>query len=68
MILSRHAIGRYRLALSTAILDHKDAVFEALALHDHGCLSNELAEFLLAEAHWDRDEFQADYLAGRLDG
>lgn len=62
------ATAKYRLALSNQIVLHRHAVYEALCLHDHGCLSNQLAEFMLLEAGWDRDEFMHEYLAGELGG
>jgi len=59
--------ARYRLALSTGIILERHAMYEALVIHAGNCICKELAEHLLREAHWDREEFIASYEAGDLD-
>lgn len=68
MFLNTRSEARYRLALSTAIIENRRAIYSALVYHRHDCLAAELAEFMLKEARWDRDEFVQAYLAGELSG
>lgn len=63
----RKAEAKYRLTLSTAIIENRDAVFYALMHVDRQRLDVKLAEFLLQEAGWPTDEFMASYVSGELD-
>lgn len=60
--------ARYRLALRNQLVLHRHAVYEALCLHEHGCLSNQLAIFMLSEAGWSQEDFVWEYLGGELGG
>lgn len=63
----RRAEARYRLAISTALIENRHTVFEAIVAHSHGCVKHQLVMFMLAEARWDEDEFMHSYIAGELD-
>lgn len=49
----------YQRTLSWAIIGNTRAIYSALHDHTVGCLARELAEFLLQEAGWDLDKFEA---------
>jgi hypothetical protein len=59
--------GRYQATLRRAVLDNRDAIYEALTQHDHNCMAGDFAGYLLAEAGWNWHEFVDMYQAGELD-
>lgn len=64
MIGKRRREARYRLAISTAICENKHAVLRALLHTDRNRGDVQLAEFLLAEAHWDVEDFMTAVING----
>ncbi len=64
----RKAEAKYRLALSTAIIGNRHAVYRALVSGRPGALDVQLAEFVLEEARWAPADFLRAYLEGELDG
>jgi len=62
------AEAKLKLAISTAIIDNRDAMFAALLHTDRRRLEVKLAEFLLAQAGWPVEEFMSSYVMGELDG
>jgi len=67
MHTSRWRYRRYQRALHQALIDNRDAVFEALTNEKLPALDLELAKFLLNEAGWDKYDFMISYVMGELD-
>jgi hypothetical protein len=67
VINKRKRETRYRLALSTAAWEHREAMYAALISWSTDSLAAQLAEFLLAEARWDVADFLRCYINGVLD-
>jgi hypothetical protein len=67
VINKRKREAKYRLALSTAAWEHREAMYTALVSWDTDSLAAKLAEFLLAEARWDVSDFLRCYINGTLD-
>jgi hypothetical protein len=61
------AEAKLKLAISTAIIDNRDAMFAALLHTDRRRLEVKLAEFLLEQAGWPVEEFMSSYVMGELD-
>jgi hypothetical protein len=61
------AEAKLKLAISTAIIDNRDAMFAALLHTDRRRLEVKLAEFLLEQAGWPVEEFMSASVMGELD-
>lgn len=52
---------QYREILKQAIVEHRDAVYEAIVLHDATCLAGSFGRFLVEEAGWEVGAFTRWY-------
>jgi hypothetical protein len=62
------AEAKLKLAISTAIIDNRHAMFTVLMHTDRRRLDVKLAEFLLEQAGWPIEQFMSSYMMGELDG